>query len=169
MLFVFVMIYRKFYICLVVFFFMGSRSGTGYRNLIGYGNSRICNTQVRKISEYLESEDGKNAVNHGLKLLSMSHPVLNQMYTTYRVSKMAYDIYEIYKEEGDPKKRMRKVAKRSAPLIIGSLAGELINDVLADSIIEEQLPLNQNQINLIKTGAKNILIKCIQREIEEVM
>lgn len=163
------MIYRKSYIRSVVFFLMGSRSGTGYRNLIGYGNGRVCNTQVRKISEYLESEDVKNAVNHGLGLLSMSHPVLNQMYTTYKVSKAAYDIYETCKEEEDPKKRMRKVVKGSAPFIIGSLAGELINDVFADSIIKEQLPLNQNQVNLIKTGAKNILIRYIQKDMEGVM
>jgi hypothetical protein len=148
---------------------MGSRSGTGYRNLIGYGNSQICNKQVKKISEYLESEDGKNAVNHGLMLLSMSHPVLNQMYITYKVSRMAYDIYDTYREEEDPKRRMMKVVKGSAPFIIGSLADELIDDVLADFIIKEQLLLNQNQVNLIKMGAKYVLIRYIQRKMEGVV
>ena len=159
---------RKLYISRRIHHSMGSRSGTGYRDLLGLSLSsserQLMKSHMGELDGFLRKKEGRKAVEMGLTLLSMSHPALNQFYVTYRVSRIAYETYKTYREK-DLRTTIQKAGKEFAPFLIGSVVGEIVDNELSDLAREERISMSSNQLNLTKMAAKRALMFIIQKEI----
>ena len=150
---------------------MGSRSGTGFRSLVGYRDGRLINKYAKRTSQFLSANKPKDVVSQTIGMISMSLPASEQLYAAYLAYLMSGAVYETYKkrDEKDLIGKIEDLGRESLFFVVGSYVSELVDNTIADFIRREDSPLNQNQINLTKTVVKTVLTKRIIREIEKVI